>query len=114
MIFFGVTTTECTLTLFVLSPRDARSFLLDAKCQSGFFVSTRKTSLRLILDARRSNQHFKVPPKIPTFSHVELLFWKPDEGEAPALQIASGDVQNAFHHMGVSEWLRPYFYLRPL
>ena len=48
------------------------------------------------------------------FSRVELHIGDPYEGEAPALHIASDDLQNVFHHMGIPEWLRPYFYLRPL
>ena len=43
------------------------------------------------------------------FSRVELLVGSPDESAALALHIASGDVQNAFHQMGIPEWLRPYF-----
>ena len=46
------------------------------------------------------------------FSCVELLIGTPDEIAADALHIASGDVQNAFQHMGIHQWLRPYFYLR--
>ena len=47
------------------------------------------------------------------FSHVGLLFGSPDESAA-ALHIASGDVQNGFHHMGIPQWLRPCSCLRPL
>ena len=46
-----------------------------------------------------------------SFSRVELLFGNPEEGEAPALHIASGDVRNAFHHMGIPERLRLFFVL---
>ena len=41
-------------------------------------------------------------------SRVELLIGNPNHGEALALHIASGGVQNAFHHMGNPERLRPY------
>ena len=38
------------------------TFPLESKCQSGLFLRLRENfSLCLILDARRSNQHFKVP-----------------------------------------------------
>ena len=49
-----------------------------------------------------------------SFSSVELSIGNPDEGEAPELHLASGYVQDSFHHMGIPEWLRPYFCLRPL
>ena len=88
-MFSWVTTTGCAQTLFVLSS----------------FVST--------------DQHLRVPPKFfmaigDSFSRVELATGNRDGGEAAALHIASGDVQNAFHHMGIPEWLRLYFCLRPL
>ena len=117
MILFWVTLTECTPTLFVLSSRVARSRFFFFG-QSGLFrVYKKNLSLRFILDARRSNQHVKVPPKFSTatgdaFSRVELLLVSPDETAAPALHIASGDVENAFRHMGIPEWLRPHFCLR--
>ena len=93
------------------------SFLLDSTCQSGIFCVYKKNlSLRLILDARRSNQHFRASPKATgdSFSRVELLIGNLEEGEALALHIASGDVRNAFHHMGMPERLRFFFCLRPL
>ena len=31
-----------------------------------------------------------------------------------ALHTAFGNVQNAFHHLGIPDWLRPYFSLRHL
>ena len=46
-----------------------------------------------------------------SFSRVEILNGNPDGGVAPALHIASGEVQNTLHHMGIPEWLRPYFCL---
>ena len=45
-------------------------------------------------------------------SRVELLIGSPHESAALALHIASGNVQNAFHHMGIPECLRPYFCLK--
>ena len=94
------------------------TFLFDSKRQSGLLCVYKKNlSLRLILDARRLNQHFKVPPKFPAatgdaISRVDLLIGISDE--SAALHIASGDVQNAFHHMGIPEWLRPHFHLGAL
>ena len=73
-------------------------FLLESKCQSGLFCVCRKNlSLRLVLDARRSNQHCRVPPKFSmatgdSFSRVEFLIGNPHGGEALVLQIAPVDV----------------------
>ena len=55
-------------------------------------MSTKRTCPCLIFDARRSNQHFRVPPNFSmatedSFSRVGLLVGKPDEGQAPALHI---------------------------
>ena len=56
-----VTTTRCALTLIVLSSKVAHSRLSVLNpC-----VFKKNLSLRLILDARRSNPHFRVPPKFP-------------------------------------------------
>ena len=86
------------------------------------FVSSRRTCLlRLILDARRSNQHVRVPPKFRLAtgtaysSRVELLIGNPDGGEALALHT-SLLVTFRVHFI---TWvfpneLRPYFCLRPL
>ena len=112
-ILTWVPTTRCVLTSFVLWSKVVLSrFLLDSKCESRLFCVYKKNlSLRIILDARRSNQHCRVPPKFPmatgeSFSHMESRW-----SEAPALHIASGDVQNAFHHMGISRMVSTMFLL---
>ena len=76
-------------------------------------------SLRLILDARRSNQHFRVRPKFPmatwdSFTLVELHIGNLDGSEAPALHIASGDVQYAFSSQGYSRMASTFCCFRPL
>ena len=43
-----------------------------------------------------------------------FFFGNLDESAALSLHIASGDVQKAFHHMGIPEWIRTYFCLRLL
>ena len=78
-------------------------------------VHKKNLSLLLILDVRRSKQHFRVPSKFAmatgdSFSRIEILTGNPDGGEAPGLHIASGDVQNAFHNVGISDWRRPFFF----
>ena len=84
------------------------TFLLDSKCESGI-ICVYKKNLSLVKPT------LQVTSKIPhgnwgcLFSRVKLFVGNPDDGEAPAPHIASGDVQNAFHHMGIPEWLRPYF-----
>ena len=82
------------------------TFFLDSKCLSGIFcVYKESLSLRLILDARRSSQLFWVPPKVPMVTGRCIFFacrtscWEYGCG-CGACAIASGDVQNAFHHMG--------------
>ena len=85
------------------------TFLFKTQCQSGLFCVYKKNlSLRLILDTRRSNQRFRVPLQfsiatVDSFSRVELLNGTLDGGGAPALHIATGGVQNAFHH--IPDWL---------
>ena len=102
---FWATTTECTLTLYVLSSKVALScFCSTPNVNLDFFCVYKKNlSFRLIRDARRSHQHFKVPPKFPmatgdSSSRVQFLVGNPDEN---ALHIASGDVQNAFHYIDI-------------
>ena len=95
------------------------TFLLDSKCQSGIFCVYKKNlSLRLHFGRQTVKPTFQGTSQIPhgnwdSFSRVELLIGNLYEGEALALHIASGDVQNAFHHVGIPEWLRSCFCLRP-
>ena len=69
------------------------NFLFDSTCQSGIFqVRKKNLLLRLILETRRSNQHFRVHPKFQratgdSFSRVELLIGKAVGGEAPVLHL---------------------------
>ena len=93
--------------------RDSKSHICD------FFVSTRKTCPFVSFwtpDVESNTSrflYFFFMASGDAFSRVGLLFGSPDESAA-ALHIASGDVQNAFHHMGIPEWLRPCSCLRPL
>ena len=76
----------------------ALTFLPDSKCPSGIlYVCKKNLSLRLILDARRSNQHFRVPPKFTMATgdvcRVSNFMWRIRmRVKAPALHIASCDV----------------------
>ena len=99
-ILSWVTTTGPSLIVFPLSSKVALSrFCSHPIVSLDSSVSTRRTCL--LLDTRRSDRHFTGD----SFSRVEVLVANPDGSEAPALYIASGDVQNAFHHMGIPESL---------
>ena len=71
---------------FFLVRSGSFTFLLDSKCQCGLYcVYKKKLSLSLIFDARRSNQHMKVPPTFPLATgdaFLLLLIGSPDERAA--------------------------------
>ena len=86
-------------------------FSIDAGLeQIAFFCVTKKNKkLRLIVDARRANCHFREP------SHVQLTTGEGLGGlEFPAgehVTIATADLKDAFYHLSLPVELRPYFCL---
>ena len=87
-----------------------------------------KTSQRLIVDARRSNCHFKPPPGVELLSsegfgrvEVELpssMQIQDDLGQAwlrdLVVRFGGADVKDCFHRFFVPTWLSEYFTLPPL
>ena len=84
-----------------------------------------KTRQRLIVDARRANQHFRAPPgvslvsseglgkievELPEYVDVDTLF-----GQAllhdTQVYLGAADVKDCFHRMRMPPWLRRYFCL---
>lgn len=92
--------------------------LIDFSTDAGlekiaFFCVTKKNKkLRLIVDARRANCHFREP------DHVQLTTGEGLGGlEFPAGQhvtIATADLKDAFYHLSLPVELRPYFSLNPV
>ena len=56
----------CSDSVCCLVKSGSFTCLLETKCQSGLFcVYNQNLSLRLLLHARRANQHFRVLPTFP-------------------------------------------------
>lgn len=77
-----------------------------------FFVKKKGNKLRMILDCRLANTHFREPEGIQLASADSLS--KMELPEDTPLYMASADLQNAFYTMGMPEQLRTYFGLRKL
>ena len=83
------------------------------KCVNGIFAVFKDTdSDRVIIDARRSNTWFTVPPKVklPSPAHLIMLQVPPDE----CLASAKMDMRDYYHKMELPEWMYEYFGLPPL
>ena len=96
------------------------------KCQVGvFFVwKSSRTKLRMITDARMSNQHFVDPPGVSLlsgegFGRIEVKLedatWF-DEiiGDSLSIHVGLSDVKDCFHRMRVPSWLARYFAWEPV
>jgi hypothetical protein len=86
-----------------------------------FFVAKKNGSLRLIIDARPTNALFQKPPGAPlcsaeTLASIEVVLDADcqtfgdvactDHGD---LFLGVSDVENAFHRIGIPDWLSEYF-----
>ena len=91
-----------------------------------FFVwKSNKQAIRLIIDARRSNRRFRVPPGVSLctaegFSRIELELpagVDPNSEEGikmvndTVIHVGLADVKDFFHRMRAPAWLRPFFCL---
>ncbi|CAK0875218.1 unnamed protein product, partial [Prorocentrum cordatum] len=72
-----------------------------------FFVKKKDSSIRIVIDCRRSNQHFRAAPKVHLFSGSS--FGEVEVSAHQQLWCAGGDVQNAFYQHQLPCWLQPYF-----
>eukprot|EP00959_Pyramimonas_sp_CCMP1952_P354344 7423212-Pyramimonas_sp.AAC.1 len=80
-----------------------------------FFVwKSNRTRLRLIIDARRSNCWFRVPPGVRSctsgaFANVEIGDGVLAGLEGIRLHLGMADAKDCFHRLEAPAWLRPYF-----
>ncbi|CAK0894060.1 unnamed protein product, partial [Prorocentrum cordatum] len=72
-----------------------------------FFVKKKDSSIRIVIDCRRSNQHFRAAPKVHLFSGSS--FGEVEVSAHQQMWYAGGDVQNAFYQHQFPCWLQPYF-----
>lgn len=95
--------------------RLAESGLVDFSDSAGreeisfFCVSKKNNKLRLIVDARRANAHFREPHYVhlATGDGLGGLSFPPGS----ELTVATADLKDAFYHLALPEGLRPYFTL---
>ena len=74
-----------------------------------FFVGKKCGGLRLIVDCRRSNQRFGVPPHTSLFSGAGFVEVHMDAGAR--LYLAAVDVKTAFYQWRLPPWLSELFCL---
>ena len=94
-----------------------------------FFVYKKeKLSLRMILDARRSNRHFRRAPHVSLvtgegLSSIEVDLADPrsvsgeawdDLHRAGTVTFGISDIKDAFHRLRLPLWTRPFFCLPPV
>jgi hypothetical protein len=77
-----------------------------------FAVAKDEESDRLIIDAQPANILFDEPPhaELPNPAHIVLI--QVPRGECMA--TGKSDLSNFYHHLGLPEWMWPYFCLPPL
>ena len=74
-----------------------------------FFVAKKDGKLRLVIDCRRSNQHFRTPPCTRLFSGAGFTEVCADKGAE--LYFAGVDVKCAFYQHAIPSWLSELFCL---
>ncbi|OLQ05790.1 hypothetical protein AK812_SmicGene10971 [Symbiodinium microadriaticum] len=95
-----------------------QSSIVDLSMQDGrervglFFVSKKANKLRLIIDARRSNAHFRPPSYVHLATGDSLSRLEVDP--ETELTICTADLKDAFYHLSLPEELRTYFTLAPI
>ena len=77
-----------------------------------FFVIKKNGKLRLVLDCRATNEHFKKPPDIAmaagySFGQLEV------SGEQEVF-VAQSDIKDYFYSIGLPSYLHPFFSLPPI
>jgi len=84
-----------------------------AAAVNGPFTVAKDTDTdRLIIDARFANVLFVDPPHVPLCGPSHLVQLHLPEGAV--MYVAKSDLSNFYHHLGLPEWLQPYFALPPL
>ena len=80
-----------------------------------FFVYKKgRKGIRLILDARRTNQRFASAPSVSLLTteglcRAEIVGGDPEETSGTTRAFAVGDVKDAFHHMRIDDELGRWF-----
>ena len=84
-------------------------FSLKKPCEevSLFFVTKKGDRLRLIVDARRSNAHFRQPQSVSLSTAESLGSIELEGGESGV--VCQADLKDAFYHLELSPQLRDYF-----
>lgn len=89
------------------------SFTSSPKSVNGVFtVGKDDDHDRLIIDAQPANRLFIDPPHIglPDPSHLVQIQVPTDT----IMFVGKSDLSNYYHHLGMPEWMQPYFALPPL
>ena len=107
----GLTLHLCPQTVIIL-PRPPFPPLPSPLLPSSSVISSRAAacSLRVILDARRGNRRFHVPPSADLLTGEGLSRVEMTDNKLLWL-IASSGIQNAFRPMLLKKWLARYFCL---
>jgi len=88
-------------------------FHSQAAAVNGPFTVAKDTDTdRLIIDARFANVLFVDPPHVALCGPSHLVQMHLPAGTA--MCVAKSDLSNFYHHLGLPEWLQPYFALPPL
>jgi len=84
-----------------------------AAAVNGPFTVAKDTDTdRLIIDARFANILFVDPPHVPLCGPSHLVQLHLPDGTV--MYVAKSDLSNFNHHLGLPQWLQPYFALPPL
>ena len=77
-----------------------------------FFVIKKKGKLRLVLDCRATNEHFKKPPDIAMAAGYS--FGQLEVGGDQQVFVAQSDIKDYFYSIGLPSYLHPFFSLPPI
>jgi hypothetical protein len=86
------------------------SFTSKPRCVNGVFaVGKDAESDRLIIDAQPANRLFVDPPHVSLPSPSHLVQIRLPKGFV--LFVGKSDLSNYYHHLGLPEWMQPFFAL---
>ena len=89
------------------------AFTSEPKAVNGIFtVAKDDTSDRLIIDAQPANRLFVDSPAVALPNPSHLVQLQVPKGEV--MFTGKSDLSNYYHHIGLPEWMQPYFALPPL
>lgn len=89
------------------------SFTANPKAVNGVFtVGKDAESDRLIIDAQPANRLFIDSPHVSLPDPSHLVQLRVPEGSL--MFVGKSDLSNYYHHLGLPEWMQPYFALPPL